>query len=129
MRGFRFKGERCVVELQFFQGMLQGSVFIRLHGIHAAENHGRDFLESGCGIGSGIVRVGDGVADPGVRENLDAGAQEADFSGPSSFRAMGSGEKTPSLVTSKRALVEWSRISWPSLIRPSTTRNKTTTPR
>ena len=53
---FRLKEEGRIVEAQFFQGLAQLSVLVRIHGVEAGENHGLDFFKARQGLDGGIVR-------------------------------------------------------------------------
>ena len=79
--GFQLKGQGGVVELQFFQRVLQIGVLCAVGGVDAAEDHGLDLTVAGQSLGGGVIRQGDGVADAGVLHGLDAGGQIADLTG------------------------------------------------
>ena len=79
--GLRLKRESRVVELQFFERVLEVAVLRAVDGIDAAEYHRLRFSVAGERLLRGIVREGDGVADLRVRERLDGAGDVADLSG------------------------------------------------
>ena len=56
-------------------------MLVRLHGKQAREHHRLDFFKARQRLGGGILVVGDGVADLGVRNGFDIRVQKTDFSG------------------------------------------------
>ena len=77
--GLLLVGQGGVVELEFFQSVLQVGVLGAVGGVDAAEDHGFYLAVAGQGLGGGVRRQGDGVAHPGILDRLDAGGQIADL--------------------------------------------------
>ncbi len=90
--GLRFKGQRRVVELQFFQRFLQVFIVGSVGGIDAAEHHGVDLAVTGQGFFCRAVGQGDRIAHTGLGDGLDGGRDIADFPGaqaPGGFEGTG----------------------------------------
>src|SRR3984957_5225463 len=77
--GLRLEGKRCVVEAEFFEGVAEHGVFVRVDGVEAGEDHALDVFEAGERLGTGVFDRGDGVANFGVGYVLDCRDEEAYF--------------------------------------------------
>ena len=77
----RFKLERRIVHLEFFQRILDILVFLAFCRVHAAVHHGLSFLVSLQRFVRRLIGVGDGIAHPRVCHPLDAGAHVSYFTG------------------------------------------------
>src|ERR1700722_3080212 len=77
--GLRLEGKRCVVEAEFFEGVAEHGVFVRVDGVEAGEDHALDVFEAGERFGTGVFDRGDGVANFGVGYVLDCRDEEAYF--------------------------------------------------
>ena len=77
--GFGFEGEGRVVEAEFFEGVAEHGVLVRVDGVETGEDHALDVFEAGERFGAGVFDRGDGVADFGVGYVLDRRDEEADF--------------------------------------------------
>ena len=80
-RGLGLEDKGCVVELEFLQRRTQVLVLIGLNGIDSRKEHGLDLLESGDGLGTGPVHMGNGIADLYLHGRLDAGNDIAYIAG------------------------------------------------
>src|ERR1700761_5290652 len=78
---FGLEAEGAVVEAQFFEGVTQQAVLVRLNRVQAGEDHGLDLLKSGQGFIGGSAIVRDRVTDLRVGDGLDVGEQETGFAG------------------------------------------------
>ena len=79
--GLGFKSQRRVVELQFFQRVLQVGVVGAVGRVDAAEHHRRHGAETGQRFRRGARGRSDGIAHAGVPHGLDAGGQVAHLAG------------------------------------------------
>ena len=77
--GFRLKTQRCIVELQFFQCVLQVWVVGAVCRVDAAEHHRGDGAETGHRLRRGVIGQRNGIAHTGIPHGLDAGGQVADL--------------------------------------------------
>ena len=64
-RVFRLKTECAVVQTQLFERIAQQAMLVRLHGKQAREHHRLDFFKARQRLGSGVLVIGDGVAEDG----------------------------------------------------------------
>jgi hypothetical protein len=80
-RGLHLVAEAGVVQGQFLDGVAQVLEFRAVDREQAAEDHRLGGLEAGQRGLAALLLVGDGVADAGVADLLDAGGQEAKFAG------------------------------------------------
>ena len=68
--GLQLKGQGGVVQLQFFQCVLQVRVLGTVGGIDAAEHHGLDLAVAGQSLGGGVAGQSDRVAHAGILHGL-----------------------------------------------------------
>ena len=79
--GFQLKGQGGIVQLQFFQRVLQVGVLGTVGRVDAAEHHGLDLTVAGQCFCGGALCQRDGIAHAGVLHRLDAGGQVAYLTG------------------------------------------------
>ena len=79
--GLQFKGQGGVVQLQFFQRVLQVGVLGTVGRVDAAEHHGLDLTVAGQRFCGGALCQRDSIAYAGVLHRLDAGGQVAYLTG------------------------------------------------
>ena len=79
--GLQLKGQGGIVQLQFFQRVLQVGVFGTIGRVDAAEHHGLDLTVAGQCFCGGALCQRDGIAHAGVLHRLDAGGQVAYLTG------------------------------------------------
>ena len=88
--------EAGIVEPELAEAVAQILVVRRIDREHAAEDHRLRRPEAGQRRGRGPLLLGDRVADPGVRDVLDRGGDEADLArARASSTTRGFGVKTP----------------------------------
>ena len=85
----RLVEKRGVIQAQLLERVAQEFVSAGGHGIKPRKDHGLDFLEAGKRRGGGSRVVRDGIADARVRDALDIGDDETDFSRLEAFHADG----------------------------------------
>ena len=127
--------QRRVVELELLQRVAELVVLARLGRVEAGEDLRLDFLEAGqrlagdAGVVGQLLLEGDGVADLGGLQLLDAGDQEADLAGRELLARHRVGREDAELVGAVDGIARHQadplalRSSW-----PSTTRTSMTTP-
>ena len=79
--GLQLKGQGGIVQLQFFQRVLQVGVLGTVGGVDAAEHHGLDLTVAGQCLCGGALCQRDSIAYAGVLHRLDAGGQVAYLTG------------------------------------------------
>ena len=79
--GLQLKGQGGIVQLQFFQRVLQVGVLGTVGGVDAAEHHGLDLTVAGQRFCGGALCQRDSIAYAGVLHRLDAGGQVAYLTG------------------------------------------------
>ncbi len=95
---FRLVLEGGIIELELFQGLAQGIVLVGLDRIQARENLRLDFLEARQGFAGLAVHLGNGVADLGGSQLLDAGNDKTDLTGPQHITLHRLGRKDTNLL-------------------------------
>src|SRR5208337_4500907 len=85
----RLVEKRGVIQPQLLERVAQEFVTAGGHGIKPRKDHGLDFLEAGKRRGGGSRVVSDGITDACVRNALDIGDDEPDFSRLEAFHADG----------------------------------------
>src|SRR5688500_14818792 len=85
LRGLGLVAQGGVVQVEFFQGIAQGAVLVRVDRIEAGENLGLDFLESGKRLDRRAIGAGERVTHSRRLELLAARGDEADFAGSEPF--------------------------------------------
>jgi hypothetical protein len=129
-RRLRLVGHRGVVEHQLAQRVLEVLVVGGVDREHAGEHHRLDRLEAGQRRRARAIGVGHRVADPGVRDVLDRGGDDADLAGGQLVDL----EQVRRAHRDQRALVGLLGVPEPELLvpfltTPLNTRTSTTTPR
>ncbi|MPN08328.1 hypothetical protein SDC9_155610 [bioreactor metagenome] len=81
LRNFRLVLQRRIVELELFQRFAQRIVLVRFDRVQTRKDLRFDFLEAGQRLGGLAVHRGNGVADLGRLQLLDAGNDEAHLAG------------------------------------------------
>ena len=76
-----FVGDRRVVELQLLQALAQVLEVVAVDRVQTAEHHRLRVAVAGQRLGRPVRRGGDGLADAGLGDVLDAGDQVADLAG------------------------------------------------
>ena len=128
-RMLRLVLEAGVVQAQLAERVAQ---ILEIGGVdreHAAEHHRLRRPEARQRRRCRPAVVGDRVADPGVRQVLDARGDEADLARPQTIDARRLGVKAPTWSTWWTAPVPIMRTFLPLTIVPSLTRTRMTTPR
>ena len=80
-RGFRFKAQRSIIELEFFQGVPQVRVFAAVLGIDAAVDHGLGGTIAGQRFCRRILHAGDSITYAGVPNIFDGSGEVAYLTG------------------------------------------------
>ena len=79
--GFRLKGQRCVIQLQFFQCVAQVVIMCAVRRIDTGKDHRADLAVSGQRLCTRIVRQCNCVTDARITDALDRSGQIPDLTG------------------------------------------------
>ena len=82
---FRLESQRCIVELQLFDGLAQFFVIIGIDRIEAGKDHWLGFLESFNTSCAGVVDLGNGITHPDFSGDFNSGNDIADIAGRKFF--------------------------------------------
>ena len=78
-RGFHFRRERRVIQLQFLNGVAQVFEVVGIHGEQSTEHNGNRGFETRQRRGAGLLLVGNGITDLGVAHLFDRRGKDADL--------------------------------------------------